>query len=394
MIRIRTGKPGGGKTYDAVREIVEELVWGTRIVSTNVSLKIGELNAFIQKRYPGADVDIFTRIRILTEDETRRFWLHHAPGESTPDVTDEQEKRGIYPNFTPRKEKFPQGVLFVIDEAHISFDARAWALTGRTLSYYASQHRKLNDEVIFITQHLDQLEKRLRNLAFEFTNCTNMGMLRVMTFFRLPKRFKTTTTYKAPPAPIDVLAYRKIDLELAACYDTMAGVGISGRALPERKEFKGLNVAWLAVPAALGAFALYWVPELLTRSLVAGTSSDVALDAIKQGPGVKGTPVSQDTSVPGEDITQQTGRNPAEGSYYRTPTPVRPQQVAPRQEPVWIVGSVVHRGKFNLVLSDGRRFSEVDAATMTANRNYVDIEGERIWWKTVVPPALTSSPRS
>jgi len=122
-----------------------QLVNGQRVIVTNLSIDIGRFSALVQKRHPKADFDPNKRFRLLTDQECKRFWLHRRPGLSIPDITKEQEHGQDW--FKVPEDTF--GCLFVLDEAHIHFDARSWAMNGLSLTYYNSQHRKFSDEVVF-----------------------------------------------------------------------------------------------------------------------------------------------------------------------------------------------------------------------------------------------------
>jgi len=62
----------------------------------------------------------------------------------------------------------------------------------------------------------------------------------------------------------------QLDPELAACYDTSAGVGIPGRKKVEVNRVKGLAIYWVAVPIFGVAAALYYLPDLLSRGITHG----------------------------------------------------------------------------------------------------------------------------
>lgn len=72
-VHFISGKPGGGKTLYAVRLIVEELVHGKRCVVTNVPLKEGRLNQYLQERYPDRCIDLLGRLCVISEDDTAQF---------------------------------------------------------------------------------------------------------------------------------------------------------------------------------------------------------------------------------------------------------------------------------------------------------------------------------
>jgi len=358
MIRIFLGKPGGGKSYGALCDIREEIVEGRRTIVTNLSIDPGKLSAYIQKHYPKADFDPCTRFRLLTEEETKSFWLHPKPGMDIPAPSKAEELQGKF--FVVQPEHC--STLFVIDEAHIHFDARCWAATGLSLTYFNSQHRKWDHECIFVTQFLDLLEKRVKGFAQEYVYFVNNGLEKFLTHFRLPSYF-TVKSYSKPrtgaPGQDQHTAAKRyeLDLELAACYDTSAGVGIPGRGKPENNKVKGWNIFWIIIPFIGVCSLFYFIPGLFTSFIVRMTSSSV----YKKDEKPATSPVD----------------------------PSRPQQAAPTQEqnkvmpaqelrePVFVRSVAVGRGEAIVTLTDGRvltRGTGLDVIT----RDYVyTLTGER-----------------
>jgi len=152
-IHFISGKPGNGKSLYAVRLIIDELVHGNRTVVTNVALKEKELREYLDKEYPSFMGDLSSRLRILTTEETGQFWLIRGAALSLAGVDKLDEKQGTRLDFgtvyiggaglaeelsahgvpvEKRETGFVTnayalpGVMYVIDEIHIHFDARNW----------------------------------------------------------------------------------------------------------------------------------------------------------------------------------------------------------------------------------------------------------------------------
>ncbi len=409
MIRLFHGQVRSGKSYHMWCDGVEELLYGNRIVVTNLVVKLPELHAYLEKRSPGNRIDLHRRIRHLSDEEAKRFWLHHAPNEDTPDVSESDEGKGIFPDFNPRKEAHPEGTLFLIDEAQILWDSRSWMKNGRSLSYYTQQHAKLNDEVIMTCQVLKHLEGRIRDLGSEYIECTNYSLRRILTFFRLPAKLRTETRYKCPPSPVDRNTVAALNLELANTYETMAGVGIKGRKLPERKDFKGLPVYWLAVPALVLLVLMTYIPDKLSDMLAHFTNAKKS----EQGSGAKGAPVRQDGSPPAVVLADvPTGsRSGAErpsgelaSSEVATPTPSTASDVEfPKKAKPQLTGYVVARGMVNFVFSDGMVLTEQDPEIKSAimTRHTLRLKNGVVYFlretqpkaiSPVLPPAKTALP--
>jgi hypothetical protein len=355
-LRVAVGKPRGGKSYGLTKECLEELVFGERILATTLALDLGEINAYIQKEYPDKDIDLFKRVRLLTREEGKRFWLHPAPGVDIPDVTREQEQAGIFPPF---EDYYPDcGVMFVIDEAHIDFDARNWALIGQSLTFFNSQHGKLNVEIFFITQFVDLLDKRIRGFAQEFWYYRNLGMENVLTMFRMPRYF-TCKVYNKPPSgmldrPNETHRYR-FDARIGRCYDTSAGVGIKGRKKPEKNRKKGFFIGWALVPIAAGLFFIVKAPDVVAGGLtdmLSGTAANVK---------PAGTAAPKPTASP----------KPGYGK----------ESPSAESEPLYVRAALVQGQRYTLYLSDGRRLTEREqqvAAVDRARNQVVLVDGQRL----------------
>jgi len=355
MIRLFLGKPGGGKSYGALCDIVDEIVNGNRVIVTNLSLDAGALSAWIQLNHPEVNFDPCTQLRLLTDAESKRFWLHRRPGFSLEPLTKADELAGRW--FSIPQDKM--GVLYVIDECHIHFDARCWAENGLSLTYYNSQHRKFNDEVIFVTQFLDLVDKRVKGFGQDFVYFVNNGLQKFMTHFRLPSYF-TVKTYQKPrtgngqDVPGAVKRYR-LDPTLAACYDTSAGVGIPGRKKVEVNRVKGLPIYWISVPVvAIGVF-LFFMPNLVTQVAVGATSSPSQKDIGK-------------TDHQGEVPQAQMGGT-SNGAGYVAPV-VPPDRV-------YVQSYAYRKGDCIVTLSDGRILAKGQGLGALTSTEAISTDGDR-----------------
>jgi len=141
MIELFEGRLGGGKTYNAVVRIVDHLRRGG-LVCTNVELKWPNVKAFVAKRYRRQLLD--AQLIALDDDHIGLFHRHTPSGS------------GALP------------VLVVIDEAHLVFNARDYAKTDKlyreTLTFL-TQSRKVNTDVVFISQSVLNMDKQFMRLV-------------------------------------------------------------------------------------------------------------------------------------------------------------------------------------------------------------------------------------
>jgi len=151
-------------------------------------------------------------------------------------------------------------VLYGIDEAHVLFDARSWKASSAALTFYNSQHAKLRDDVIFVTQFLKLLEVRVRGFAEQFHVYRNFFGVKAFSILRMPRRIRELQ-YSVEPGPgagaPDQEKWRTLDLKKAACYDTMAGVAVVGGRKPDERKGKGFGVPWWVPLVALVAFGVF-----------------------------------------------------------------------------------------------------------------------------------------
>lgn len=136
MIIGFVGTPGSGKSYEAVKKILDNLKLG-RVVYTNIDgLQVQECQEHI-KNYTGLDdCALAKQLHYLNDDEMRCFWVHVA-----------------------------QGALVVIDEVHKLFSNRDWqSEKNRFFTEWASTHRHQGFDVCLITQDIEKIDKHARSL--------------------------------------------------------------------------------------------------------------------------------------------------------------------------------------------------------------------------------------
>jgi len=181
------------------------------------------------------------------------------------------------------------GVYYAIDEVNNFFNSRAWMETGRDVLYYLSQHRKLGDTVICITQAVENVDKQFRSVTQDFTYLRNLSK---ETFgkFKMPSIF-VRKTFGSPPSehsqPMETGTFRLDVTGIAACYDTAQGVGIHGRNADIGAKKKGIPI-WillLGIPAIIIAIygsvpklgAMFFAP---VKTVTPPSSNPVAIVAI------------------------------------------------------------------------------------------------------------------
>ena len=353
-IHFISGKPGGGKSLYGVKLIVEELVLGKRAIFTNVPIDVGKLNAYLQAKYGDRGViDIF-RLRILTDEETGEFWTHRPGGVRIDRLSKERWAHGEMPSYSAVNDS---GVMYVIDEVHNYFGARQWAETGRDVLFYLSQHRKLGDTVVCITQAIGNVDKQFRSVTQDFTFLRNLAK-ETYGKFKLPGVF-IRKTFSSPPtdttAPMETGTFRLDVSGLAACYDSAQGVGIHGRSADKLEVSKGVHWAWAFVFVGLAVCALFFVvpkavANFFTTPLRSATRSVV--------PGVRQVEEAQRVTasrLPVEPKPVQIVPRPASGTNLHIQVGQRNLFDGATNE-VFVTSFVVWGDRVLVGLSDGRVF--------------------------------------
>ena len=143
-IHFISGKPGAGKSRYAMKLIADEIMYGFRPVLTNVPVKMGELNAYLQERFGQAFLKALMRradisrpdcvmpcladiVTVFEDEEMAGFFTFRGDSVRLNRVGKEAWRNGERTHFDLVRDS---GVMYVLDEVHIAFNARAWAETG------------------------------------------------------------------------------------------------------------------------------------------------------------------------------------------------------------------------------------------------------------------------
>lgn len=136
MIIGFAGTPGSGKTYEAVKKILDNLCWG-RIVFTNIDGISDPSCQEMIKSYCGlSDLALKKQLHILEPHQLEDFWMHVVPGS-----------------------------LIVLDEIQKVFSSREWQTAkNNAFASWASTHRHNGFDVVLITQAIERVDSAVRSL--------------------------------------------------------------------------------------------------------------------------------------------------------------------------------------------------------------------------------------
>ena len=124
------GKPGGGKSYYGVKQIVDEIMRSNRFIVTNIELLLPEIRAYCHEQMED-EVDLTDRVRVLTDAEAAEFWKYE-PGRDFDKRKQVQQGRRMIdvPDFEDRaKRGRPMGTPLDLRRNHRTVEAAA--LIGR-----------------------------------------------------------------------------------------------------------------------------------------------------------------------------------------------------------------------------------------------------------------------
>lgn len=236
-----SGRPGGGKSYYAVKLVLRALERTDGPVVTNLPLRLENIVKYFLKR--GMDVAVYDRVQILNDDQVPEFWRYRGNGiEPLPRVTNDDYKRGVRPDFDSVQ---PGGVTYFIDECHDFLNSRNWQTTGAAVLYYISKHRHLGDDVYWITQSIKNVDSQFRSVTQDYTYCRNYAKEKFRGFTK--GKYFTATTYLEPvgagpnkPDPQESEKY-KMERDIGACYYTSK----QKLAADTGEVQRGLSIKWV-----------------------------------------------------------------------------------------------------------------------------------------------------
>lgn len=295
MIHFLCGKPGGGKGLVAMREIVEELVHGDRVIVTDLPIRMGPwlrnvslsspwgktrgekyqpeigLLGYLREKY-GDTFRADERIFLLPEVDAKEFYLRRYDVEKGEwvELEAERDDKGRVTSFDTVRQTY--GCLYVTDECWRTFGARQWQETGAGVLFYAAQHRKFGDEWFIVCQHTKQIDVALRQVAQDYWVVRNHGKLK-LGVFRQPDMF-SVAIFDSPPtgaggvAPMERRFFRLDKRGLGSCYDTAAGTGVvGGRAADLNEKRRGLPFVMFVAFLVLVMAGFWFAPKLIGKSV-------------------------------------------------------------------------------------------------------------------------------
>ncbi len=206
MIAFVTGQPGAGKTFYAVRLMVQALREG-KYVATNVEMVQGWEDQ-AARFFSASSLKPGARNRRTVRYRKAAYVAHGLPELSRLRLPGTGESRGIV----------------VLDEAHLWLNTRDWRDSDRKQAIaWFTQHRKLGWDVYLISQYAESVDRQVRALAeYEIT----LRNLKRARFFGVPvspvNLFLALWFWNGHHRLLHKREMYRLDRKLASLYETLA----------------------------------------------------------------------------------------------------------------------------------------------------------------------------
>lgn len=410
------GLPGNGKGVKAMQLLVDEMRLGKRPVITNLAVEklpwIGVKNKvcrglqqFLREEYDDdfncnerifrvsdTAVQNFYLYRALTRKQVEKIGAAHLVGYRQVLLTDgvldrrefylhqdyqlyvcdhemKEDKSGRThcQSFNAKLLELSGPHFGIADECWKFWPARGWASTSDADVYYNAQHRHFGDDNLFLTQRHNDIDSIIVDRCQESIVMTHHGKMS-FGMFRQPNLF-SEAIYNGRPMPSKEPMTRKVfrlDVKgLCECYDTSAGVGITGRGAAD------IGARKRGLP--------FWLVPVLGVLVVAA----VAFGLVKGSHYVTGIFVSKKkTSAASEKQISASGSSGEKFvSAAASSGPDRAVSVATNE--IWCTGSAVFLSGAVAFFSDGSTV-DADSGLQMVSKTSVRVAG-RVW---PVRPAL------
>ena len=242
MITLYEGFPGSGKTYDAVRKIIANLLQGRRIL-TNIDGMQNAVPAEAMKHLTGYDDKKFSELLIvLTPEQTKTFWQFAKVGD-----------------------------LIVIDEAQNFFNSRDWnKQENRDFGRWASEHRHNVQDLILITPSKTRIDTAVRELVewtYGYKKLNMFGGLLQKKYARFAYYGVEDTMLKRTTCTYDPYIFM--------CYQSYFADGSKEKEFQKRPNILQHPIFYL-IPVVLFFFVYFGMKSSLWTGDVFGAKANIA----------------------------------------------------------------------------------------------------------------------
>ena len=245
-----TGKPGAGKSYFATRLIIAEILKGSnRTIVTNVPI-----NKTVLRKYVKKDFNLY---ELPTFSDNRFFFANRGHYELTIENASENL------DFSTILQDDDEGILYIIDEAHLYFNARNWKhMQGATLSYITFI-RHIGDTCIYMCQKFSDIDSQFRGKTQAFHLLRNLAKEKFGWFkrgdgfrcYQYLEEDHIKNHANGKENAVQDFTY-PFKLEIAKCYST----SIFNKSHDKKYKVKGISLKYVFYLAALGIIGVFiWI---------------------------------------------------------------------------------------------------------------------------------------
>lgn len=246
MIICYEGTPGSGKSYDAVKKILDNLRRGRKVYTNIDGMGDSAKREYICKLIGFDDITLFTNLIYFdrNDEELFNFWEH-----------------------------MEQGSIMVLDEAQNYFSNRDWQSDkNKAFCKWASTHRHYGYDVVLITQDFEKIDSHVRTLV-EWTY-----RYRKMNFFGSAVKNKYIVyAFAGEPSGKSLSKHiRSYDHRVFFCYESYVSKDIK-----ELKIQSHINILkhpiFYAIPVMFGIFFFFFMKSGFSKGeIIPGSHAAIA----------------------------------------------------------------------------------------------------------------------
>lgn len=262
-----TGKPGAGKSYFATRVIIAEITEGkNRPIVSNVPVNIEKLREYVKKDFYYYPLETYT--------DNKAFFANRGYYKL------EVDNLAANVDFAPLLKEDDDGVLFIIDEAHLYFNARHWKHMPQATLSYITTIRHVGDSLIWMCQKFTDIDSQIRGKTQAFHLLRNLekeklGWFKRGTGFRCyqyQEESHINSHGSGTHPPSQDFAY-PFDIKIAECYNT----SLFNKAHDKKHKIKAIPLNYIIYACiTIAVCAIYWVADGGYRKLFQAFLPDMA----------------------------------------------------------------------------------------------------------------------
>ena len=239
MITAKQGRPGSGKTHDAVKnDLIPALLSGRRVYCNIDGTQTKEAQTAWREIY-GVTEDQLANFRFLDNAEIPYFWNLVEPGS-----------------------------LVILDEVQRHYDSKEYmSQANKDFGKWASTHRHFGIDVVLISQMIGRIEKSVRDLVdftYAFTKIRGLG--KAASRYYKCEFYSGSEVEGYPPLKTELRPY---DRKIFPCYESYVNK-VGEKFNIDKNVNLWKHPVFFAIPVALCLF-LYFAFQSFSGNGIWGT---------------------------------------------------------------------------------------------------------------------------